>query len=141
MNKTLLILLVCLTNLAYSQTSNQFEYYSHNNIIINIALENCIDAKKGIEKQYNFIEIINNNSSPVKVSFKKDIWYNNVCQSCNSNSEEYKVNLVIPANSSVNGDCDSENKSLRIFSKMLNLNKVRKLSKYELKNINVEIIK
>ena len=141
MNKTLTFLLVFVTALAFGQNKEKIKLFEQKDVIINIIQEDCINPKKGTEKEYYFIEIINNNSASVNVSFKKEIWYNNVCQSCDSESDEYKVNITVAANSSVIGDCNSDNKSLSIFSKMLNLDKVRKLSKYELKNINVEIIK
>ena len=141
MNKLFTFFIVLLASNSFSQNANKIEYFSHNNVIINITLQDCIDNKKGTQKQYYFLEIVNNNTSAINISFDKEIWYNNVCQSCNSKSNEYKVNMTVPSNSSVNGSCISDNKSLRIFSKMLNLDKVRKLSKYELKNINVEVLK
>tara|TARA_R110001592_G_scaffold88409_1_gene260385 strand:- start:278 stop:703 length:426 start_codon:yes stop_codon:yes gene_type:complete len=141
MNKTLTFLLICLTTFTFGQNTEKIKHFEQKNVTINIIQKDCINKQKGIEKQYYFIEIINNNPSSVNISFKKEVWYNNVCQSCNSQSNEYKVNITVAANSSVIGDCNSDNKSLSIFSKMLNLDKVRKLSKYELKNINVEIIK
>jgi hypothetical protein len=141
MNKTLTFLLVFVTTFTFGQNTQRIELFAQENITINIIQEDCINPNKGTEIQYYFIEIINNNSTPVNVSFKKEIWYDNVCQSCGSESDEYKVNATVPPNSTIIGGCNSDNKSLRIFSKMLNLDKVRKLSKYELKNINVEVLK
>ena len=141
MNQIFTLLMVLLVANSFGQSTNKIEYFSQDNITINLILEDCIDNKKGTEKQYYFIEIINNNPFSVNVTFDKEVWYNNVCQSCNSQSNEYKITSTISPNNSIYGDCNSTNKSLQIFSKMLNLDKVRKLSKYELKNINVEIIK
>lgn len=141
MNQLFTLLIILLATNSFCQNANKVEYFSQDNVTINITLEDCINKQKGTEIQYYFIEIINNNPLPINISFDKEIWYNNVCQSCNSQSGEYKVISTVPPNSSINSDCNSSDKSLQIFSKMLNLDKVRKLSKYELKNINVEIIK
>lgn len=141
MNQLFNLLMVLLATNSFGQNANKIAYFSQNNVTINLTLEDCIDKKKGTEIQYYFIEIINNNPSSINISFDKEIWYDNVCQSCSSQSNEYKVISTVPPKSSVSGNCTSSDKSLRIFSKMLNLEKVRKLSKYELKNINVEIIK
>jgi protoporphyrinogen oxidase len=141
MNQLYTLLMVLFVTNLFGQSITKKEYFSQDNVIINITPEDCIDNTKGTQQQFYFLEIINNNTSSVNVSFKKEIWYNNICQSCDSKSDEYKVNITVPSNNSLVGDCNSDNKSLRIFSKMLNLEKVRKLSKYELKNITVEIIK
>ena len=141
MNKVFTFLFALISSFTFGQNSTKVEYFSQDNVTINITLEDCVNHKKGTAKQYFFIEIINDNSLPVNVSFDKEIWYNNVCQTCDSQSNEYKVISKIEANNSISGGCMSNNKSLRIFSKMLNLDKVRKLSKYELKNINVEVLK
>lgn len=139
MKNLILSLLVFSVFNAFGQSSvKDAPYYSEKDVSIYLSFKDCINSAKGTAKQYLFIEITNDSSTDVVVSFDKEIWYNNVCQSCESSSNEYKVEVTVPANSKIAGDCNSTDKNLRIFSKMLNLDKVRKLSKYELKNINIE---
>lgn len=141
MQKVLLLIFVCIYSISFAQNGNKIEYFSNGDVTINVIPKDCVNPSKGTAKQYLFIEIINTTSSELKISLDKEIWYNNKCHTCNSNSQEYKIEVILPANSAIEGNCDSKNKTLRIFSKMLNLEKVRKLSKYELKNIKVEAVK
>ncbi len=115
-----------------------YNYFSDQGVEINVTEESCNDIKYGIEKQLLIIELKNNNSYPVKVSFHKDSWYDNKCTSCNSNSNEFNVEEILLPNSSIKGNCFQEKKYLTIFKKMLNLEKVKQLSKYEFKKITVE---
>ncbi|MBV6483978.1 MAG: hypothetical protein KFKLKKLM_00444 [Flavobacteriales bacterium] len=115
-----------------------YNYFSDQGVEINITEETCSDIKYGIEKQILIIELKNNNNYPVKISFHKDSWYDNKCSSCNSNSKEFLVEEVLLPNSTIKGNCSPEKKFLTIFKKMLNLEKVKQLSKYEFKNINIE---
>ena len=55
------------------------QIYSSDGIEINLKKVDCIDKAKGIEKQILYFEMINSNNYPVNISFKKELWYNNVC--------------------------------------------------------------
>lgn len=116
-------------------------YFSDEKVTISLFPYDCINTKKGTAIQYFFIEIENKTSEEVSVSFKKELWFNDKCQTCNSNSNEYVVEQIISPHEKIVGDCNSEENDLKIFSKMLNLDKVRKLTKYELKDIKIENIK
>lgn len=137
---TVFILIYSL-NILSQNTITDSEYYSDKDISISLRPQNCIDKKRGTAKQYYFIEIVNKSNKELNVSFKKELWFDGVCQTCNINSEEYYSSIILSANETVSGSCENMDKKLRIFSKMLNLDKVRKLTKYELKNIKVESIK
>lgn len=141
MSRFILIISLFLVSNCFGQDNNSSIYYSNNGIEIYVKPIDCLEPSKGTEIQYLMIEIRNTNSYNVKVSFDKEIWYDNTCQTCNSVSNEYKTLIEVNKNSSVEGSCDDTDKNLRIFSKMLNLDKVRKLTKYELKNIKIENIK
>ncbi|MBI2279136.1 MAG: hypothetical protein HYU68_00360 [Bacteroidetes bacterium] len=80
------------------------------------------------------IEITNTTGKDLKISFDKELWYNGVVSSTKENS----VEIVVSKNNVVAGTCEVDEKQLYIFTKMLNLDNVRKLTKYELKNIQVE---
>lgn len=139
MRKLLSSLLILTSFVCFSQTKNQnSRYFSNQGVEINIYEEDCIKPQKGTEIQYLFIEVINKNNYNVEVSFDREIWYDGKCQSCNANSKEYHSKILLEAYQSNRANCNNINKDLSIFSKMLNLKKVRKLTKYELKNITVE---
>ncbi|MBL4669598.1 MAG: hypothetical protein HRT73_08740 [Flavobacteriales bacterium] len=140
MRNIVLSLLVCLSSFSFGQTAKTL-YHSEKDVNIYLEFRDCNNSSSGVSKQYLFIDIENNSAIDVIVSFDKEYWYDNVCQTCNSNSREYETKITVPAKSRLNGACDSKNKLLKIFSKMLNISGVRQLTKYELKNIHIESTK
>jgi hypothetical protein len=128
---------------AFSQSQvieNTNNLITKGGVSISSTLENCNDLKNGTHKEYVLLNVHNENSFPVKLSFKKNLWFDGKCNSCTSTSSEHVVSITIEAESEIHGTC-SINDNLRIFSKMLNLEKVRKLTNYELVDITVDEIK
>jgi hypothetical protein len=133
-----LLSLISYFNIFAQQETLAFTYFAENGVEINITEETCSDTKYGIDKKIIVIELKNLNNYPVKLSFRKDTWYNNQCTTCNSSSKEFLVEETLMPNTSVKGNCTTQKDFLTIFKKMLNLEKVRQLSKYEFKNITIE---
>lgn len=125
---------VIFSSYALSQNQSIIPYYSENGVEIRLIPSDCINEKYGTAKQYLLIEITNTTGKDLKISFDKELWYNGVVSSTKENS----VEIVVSKNNVVAGTCEVDEKQLYIFTKMLNLDNVRKLTKYELKNIQVE---
>jgi hypothetical protein len=104
---------------------------------INTQLIDCVSESNGTAKQYFAIEVVNLSVSPIGVTFKKDLWYDGICVSCDSESEEYISEIELEANATVKGDCES-GKNLKVFVKMLELKNVRQLTHFELNNIQIQ---
>lgn len=135
--KKIVYLFLLISSASFSQSqSEKLNIYNNEGVEINVSKLDCISKSIGIEKQLFVIELINQNDYPLIISFKKELWYDNNCSNCNSESPEHIVNQKIEANSIVIGDCD--NKTLTIFVKMLNLKDVRQLTNYEFKDIKIE---
>lgn len=133
--------LLSFSALAQSQVeAKTHDLITKDGIAIASALQNCDDLENGISKEFVFLSIYNDNSYPVELSFKKNTWFDGKCSNCTSTSSEHVVSIKIEAQGKIDGNCD-ENSDLRIFSKMLNLDKVRKLTNYELVDIEVNEIK
>ena len=130
--------LICAQSAALVPNMNQI--YTDELVQISSQKVDCVDASKGTAKQYVVLTVWNKQEIPINVSFKKETWFDNKCSNCNSESPEYRVNLNLDANSAVRGSCATDNRELRIFSKMLELKNVRELTHYELKNIEVETV-
>lgn len=119
-----------------SAGANSKVEHESDGITISSTWQDCVDEKNGIAKQYIMFSIENRSAQSVIVSFKKNMWYDGTCISCDSESLEYVVSARIDANGKLEDSC-TENNGLRIFSKMLNLKDVRQLTHYELSNIKV----
>ena len=108
-------------------------------VTISTTLQSCEDKINGTAKEYVLITVLNENTYAVNLSFKRNTWYNGKCVSCDSSSPENIVELTIDPNGKVEGNCNESN-GLRIFSQMLHLKKVRKLTHYELVDIQVNAL-
>lgn len=132
-------LLICLIQQSvFSQ--EQKNYYSDDKINLSYRYHNCNDAENGIFKEYAFFTITNKTEESIRVSYKKELWYNNKCTTCNVEGKEHNYSIVLNPKESKTGSCATKEKSLAIFSKMLNMKK-SELSKFELTNISTTIIK
>jgi len=99
----------------------------------------CNDDFNGIHKEMVLLQFNNNSNTIVVVSFKKEMWFNNVCSNCDKNSPEHFINFQLNPNETIEATCIS-NKNISIFSKMLNMKK-SELTKYELKDLTVTTVK
>ncbi len=122
----------CLQMLAQNPTV----YFSNNQIEISYTKTDCNDAANGIFKQYLLLQVKNLTSEPLKVSFKKELWYNDTCTNCESNSPEHISVIELQPGATETASCENNDKTLKIFTKMLNLN-ASVLTKFELKKITV----
>lgn len=135
----LFIVILTLTSHIVSGQNNQplQTLYSNNSISIESELIDCISTKNGTAKQYQLLQVKNLTDRTVKVTFKKNLWYGGKCTSCNSNSEEYISSVEIEPHGIVSGDCETYDKQLKVFVKMLNLKDVKQLTHFELVDVNV----
>ena len=111
-------------------------YFENKEIIIEAQELSCEKPSDDIQNQYIVLKISNKTDQTLEVSFKKELWYNNVCSSCNDNNE-FSTNVVLQPKSFLSADCNSKNKDLKIFKSNPHAKKV--LSKFELKEIQVTI--
>lgn len=99
-------------NYSYSQSVIDTEIKSswellheENGISIYGKLGECLMAKDQLPAKHAFLKITNHNSTEVTVNYTFGLQYAEGCASCDENSE-YNATITIPANSSVEGDCD-----------------------------------
>jgi hypothetical protein len=111
--------------------------FSNEDVSISTEYLDCVSTQNGTAKQYLNITVQNKKNYPIRVSFKKELWYNGTCINCESNSNEYLTSVEVLPGESISSSCES-NKQLKIFFKMLELKNVRQLSHFELKDINVQ---
>lgn len=132
--------LFCFSGFAQGLTNQNQTLYESDGVTITTELADCVNPQKGTAVQYLLLEVANANTEAVRVSFNKELWHAGVCTTCNTTSNEHRVITEIPANAVIKGSCDNTKNGLRIYVRMLELKKVRSLSNYELKNIEVETI-
>ncbi|MDT8309131.1 MAG: hypothetical protein RQ866_06340 [Bacteroidales bacterium] len=91
--------------------------------------------------EYVLHTVTNNNSYPVSVEWKKDIWYNDVCRTCNLDAPSgYEFLLTLQAGEKISGSCNDEGYMLKTFSQRINPKSDNKLTRYEFNDIKVNKI-
>ena len=118
-------------------------YLQNNEITIEYKRIDC-EFVEQFNQQYIMLKITNHSNKDILVRWDQELWYDNQCINCEQFSEEYRKNIVVNANEMVIGNC-IKNNPLRIFSKftdalkdMPGVNEITELTKFELKNINIE---
>lgn len=75
------------------------------------------DPSVGVDFEAIHFRFINLTSNDITLNWHIDLYYNDDCKTCGGDSE-YSRNLVIPANQTVETDCESGvNAGYRLFSK------------------------
>jgi hypothetical protein len=135
---TLILGFVIISNSLYAQSEWQVKA-EKSSVVIKEKKVACNDEANGIYKEMVMLQIENKSNTTVDVSFKKEMWFNNVCSNCDKNSPEHIVSVRIAANETTEATCNT-NKNISIFSKMLNMKK-SELTKFELKDLTVTTVK
>lgn len=114
-------------------------YFENAQVRITQQVENCNDEANGTYRQYIFLQFENLTNKKIEVTFKKELWYNDQCTTCEKHSGEYLMNVALSPKQTVKGSCELRERAFSVFSKMLDKTSNSVLSKFELKNIQVNI--
>ncbi len=134
--KQLLILTgAVLFSLSSFAADNWTTYYNNNLISIQYKKADCHDEHNGIHQQKLWLRFSNESDSSIALTFSKKLTYTN--RPATTTDVTYKV-LLAP-HETKEGDCNTKDNSLYIFSKQLNI-QGSELKSFDLKNIEVKII-
>ena len=139
----LVILMFVSINSIAGSLSNWTTYYSDNEIKIEYQYTNC-EYPERFNQEFVILKITNLTNYDINVNWYNESWYDKKCVNCSDEKSDEAFNKVyLKANEKVLGNCIDQN-SLRIFSKfsdkienMPGIKKIVKLTKFELKNINI----
>lgn len=113
------------TNWIITQSNNKFE--------ISAKKLNCVDASKGISKEYLFLKISNKTNKTITLDYKIEKWYDGVCSNCTANAENSPISISLSAKETTSGTCeDYRNRDLAVFSRMTGNAKARELSSFKI---------
>lgn len=118
-------------------------YFENDKCIIEYKKQNCI-YEDFFNQEYIILQLTNKTNEKLTVSWNEERWYDNICSNCEQDTEEYRKITIINANQILVGQCNFHS-NLKIFSNfsekledMPGVNKIVKLTKFELKNINID---
>lgn len=141
----LLIISICLSSvLASGMNKNNWEiYYEDTKVKISYQKQDC-DLNNQFDQEFVFLKIENLSSQSVTLQWDEKIWFDESCINCEQDSPEFRKVISIESGGILEGNCKEHN-ALRIFSKftekledMPGVDKIIKLTKFELKNIKID---
>ncbi len=140
----LLIISICLSSvLASGMNKNNWEiYYEDTKVKISYQKQDC-DLNNQFDQEFVFLKIENLSSQSVTLQWDEKIWFDESCINCEQDSPEFRKVISIESGGILEGNCKEHN-ALRIFSKftekledMPGVDKIVKLTKFELKNLTI----
>lgn len=110
-------------------------YFKNSEVEILYRYSDCHDIPNGMHQQKILLRFINFKMEPVEVFYTKELTFSN--SMTKPDVREFSVHLNQAEK--LEGDCDTKDNRLFIFSKQLNFNSTS-LKHFELKNISVKTI-
>lgn len=134
--KFLGITIVIFTISSFSYTTNDWvSYFENEEIKIESSSFLCDKPADDIHNKYVVLKVTNKTNKAIEVSFKKELWYNDICTTCTEN-KEFETKISLQPNEIKQADCESKTKELKIYQG--NPNSRKALSKFELKEISIK---
>ena len=113
-------------------------YFENDTVKIEYAYQNC-DFSSTAKQEVIVFKFTNLISQNILLSYKADIWHNDVCTNCEQESEESRYTIQIPSNKTIITNCNNEWKGFAIFSAFITNDdeeqRYESLTKFELKEI------
>lgn len=96
----------------------------------------CINPQLGMDKREVYLKFTNLTNEALTLNWEYDVSYDGQCINCDGTNDEMKFQIIIPPNASLEGVCgDNDINHLRIFAEFLNIEGVRKMTDFHVKNI------
>ena len=131
---------LCTFNSMGSNPTEWEIYFENDTVKIEYTYQNC-DFSSTAKQEVIVFKFTNLISQNILLSYKADIWHNNVCTNCEQESEESRYTIQIPSNETITTNCNNEWKEFVIFSAFITNDDEKKryasLTKFELKEITI----
>ena len=115
-------------------------YFENDSIKIEYTYQNC-DFSSTAKQEVIVFKFTNLSSKNISLSYKADIWHNDICTNCEQESEESRYTIQVPSNETIITNCNNEWKGFAIFSAFITNDDEEKryasLTKFELKEITI----
>ena len=145
MKKILGVLCIAFSSLYFSNLfavnpNEWISYFENDTIKIEYTYQNC-DFSSTAKQEVIVFKFTNLISQNILLSYKAEIWHNNICTNCKQESEESRYTIQIASNEKITTTCNNEWKSFAIFSAFITNDQQQKryvsLTKFELQDITI----
>jgi hypothetical protein len=118
-------------------SSNHITVLNNKTASLTYKMVECNDPQNGLYAKYAFLTASNKTTRTIEISWHLNMFYNDVCISCNDNKEHTRK-IILQPNETATASCDpSSNSNYKIFSKWTQLDNKRVLTKMEFTNISI----
>tara|TARA_B100001939_G_scaffold220865_1_gene190081 strand:+ start:32 stop:487 length:456 start_codon:yes stop_codon:yes gene_type:complete len=141
------LLTISFTLLSLTALSNESKWnliHQSDEVTIESKNYNC-DFSDAYDQEFIFLRITNLTDSSLTLSYYLELWYDNNCINCENKKPEYVKSFNLSAREITISDCFNKSNESKIFvkfslplSKMPGVNKIVKLTDFELKNISLK---
>ena len=110
------IILSSILLFSFSSVNQWKTYKSINGVNIYYKTANCNTEYNKVESEYYVFKYKNTNNYSVRLSWKLNVWVNDLCRSCNLPSpNEYELSLDIKAGQTLEYNCNDNSKAFKLF--------------------------
>tara|TARA_B100000795_G_scaffold164844_1_gene123996 strand:+ start:194 stop:640 length:447 start_codon:yes stop_codon:yes gene_type:complete len=131
------------TTLSASNSADWETYFENDTVKIEFTYQNC-EYTEQFNSEFVIFKISNHTNQNLTIQWEAQLWYDENCINCETDNNESRKQITIPASTSSEGKCNINN-NLRIFSKfterledMPGVNKINALTKFELTNLKIK---
>jgi len=123
---------------SFNTTDNDWSKYKEiDGITIYTKTVKCAKEYSTDKNDYIVFKYVNSNDYNIRISWKLDIWHNDICRSCDLESpNEYEISIDIKAKQTLEYMCSDNNKAFKIFKASEKDNMHPKI-KYEFNQLKV----
>ncbi len=119
-NRTTFVIILSFVFILFSFTSDENskwqEYKDIQGVKIYTKTAMCKTEHNTAINEYFVFKYVNSNSYDIRISWKLNIWYNDICRSCDLPSpNEYELSLDIKAGQTLEFNCTDDSKAFKIF--------------------------
>ena len=140
----LIILLFTLISLKATASETKWQILHENDeVIIETKNYNC-DFSDAYDQEFIFLKITNLTESSLTLKYSLKLWYDNECINCDTNKPEYEKLFKLNPKETITSNCYQRLNQSKIFvkfsmplEKMPGVNKIVKLTNFEINNISV----
>lgn len=137
---TTIIAMLIISSFSFSFVSNSSEWQEYKTIDgvqIFSKISKCATEYNTSKNEYYVFKYVNNNDYNVRISWKLNVWNNDVCRSCNLPSpNEYEQSLDIIAGQTLEYNCSDNSKAFKIF-KSSDKGNIHPKVKFEFANLTI----
>ncbi|RLD43991.1 MAG: hypothetical protein DRI86_08620 [Bacteroidetes bacterium] len=133
-----LITLILITLSSFSNNNDWKKYKEIDGVIIYSKITKCNTEYNTAINEYIVFKYVNTNSYNIRISWKLNLWHNDICRSCDLQSpNEYEISLDIKAGQTLEYICSDNNKAFKLFKSSKKGNMFPRV-KYEFENLKVD---